>query len=116
PTAYACACCDYLRGQRPYTIVWRSEATAILVTREQRGSSHVLVIPVAHRETILDLREPETSELMETIVMAARAIDAADGEPGIAIWQNNGVDVDQTIPHVHFHVASSLPEGGTERG
>jgi histidine triad (HIT) family protein len=74
------------------------------------------VVPVAHRETILDLQEPEMSQLMETLVMAAHVIAAADRQPGIAVWQNNGVDVDQTIPHVHFHVASSLPEGGTERG
>ena len=117
PAAEGCAFCDYLGGRRPYTIAWRSKITAILVTREQRGSSHVLVVPVAHRETILDLREPELSELMRTIVMAARAIDAAEGRPGIAVWQNNGVTVDQTIPHVHFHVAGSLPgSGGTERG
>jgi histidine triad (HIT) family protein len=36
--------------------------------------------------------------------------------PGIAVWQNNGVEADQAISHVHFHVASTLPSGGTERG
>jgi histidine triad (HIT) family protein len=116
PVMDACAFCSYLSGQRPFTVLWRSDATAILVTREQRGSTHLLVVPVAHRETILDLREPEMSRLMETLVIAARIIAAADGRPGIAVWQNNGIDVDQTIPHVHFHVASSLRDGGTERG
>jgi histidine triad (HIT) family protein len=53
---------------------------------------------------------------MQNVVRAARAIDAADGRPGIAVWQNNGIAADQTIPHVHFHVAGTFPDGGTERG
>jgi histidine triad (HIT) family protein len=51
--------------------------------------------------------------LMEVIRRAARAIDWADGRPGIAIWQNNGLPAHQTIPHLHFHVAGTLPGGGT---
>ena len=53
---------------------------------------------------------------MEQVVAAARAIDAAFGRPGIAIWQNNGLAANQTIPHVHFHVAGTLPGGDTDRG
>jgi histidine triad (HIT) family protein len=47
---------------------------------------------------------------------AARLIDKAYKRPGIAVWQNNGVDADQTISHLHFHVAGTLDEGGTEWG
>jgi histidine triad (HIT) family protein len=47
---------------------------------------------------------------------AARAINDAYGRPGIAVWQNNGVPARQTIAHVHFHVAGTLPDGGTEWG
>jgi histidine triad (HIT) family protein len=81
---------------------------AVLVTREQRGISHVLVMPVIHRESILDVTDQEAGALMEVIRRAARAIDWADGRPGIAIWQNNGLPAHQTIPHLHFHVAGTL--------
>jgi hypothetical protein len=47
---------------------------------------------------------------------AARVIDLADGRPGIAVWQNNGVPANQTIGHLHFHVAGTLDTGGTEWG
>jgi len=116
PTAGACAFCDYLARRRPFTILWQSDLAAILVTREQRGSTHLLALPVSHRPTILDLQRAEASALMDAVVLSARVLDAADRRPGIAIWQNNGTDVDQTIPHTHFHVASSLEDGGTERG
>lgn len=111
-----CAFCDYLSGRRPYTVLRKTDLTATLVTREQRGVGHVLVLPIAHRPTLLDLQDNEARELMIAIRDAARSIDAAFERPGISVWQNNGVDANQKIGHLHFHVAGTLPEGGTEFG
>ena len=116
PINAECAFCAYLRGDRPYTIFFRNKLAAILVTREQRGVSHLLVIPVRHCATILDLTEEESDVIMKEIRHAARVIDLADGRPGIAVWQNNGVPANQTIGHLHFHVAGTLDIGGTEWG
>lgn len=116
PKAQPCAFCAYLDGTRPFTFVSRSVATAVMVTQEQRGTPHLLVIPTTHRETILDLTDIECSELMKEVRQAARAIDAAYQRPGISIWQNNGESASQSIRHVHFHVAGTLESGGTEWG
>ena len=116
PDAARCAFCDYLTGRRRFTVLRRDSTTATLVTREQRGRGHVLVVPVRHSPTILDLTPAESAAIMKQVVAAARAIDAAFGRPGIAIWQNNGVAANQTIQHVHFHVAGTVPGGDTERG
>jgi histidine triad (HIT) family protein len=88
---------------------------ATLVTREQRGVGHLLIIPVKHRPTLIDLTPDESSAVMTSVVSAARAITNAYKVPGVAVWQNNGILAHQTIPHVHFHVAGTLPEGGTDR-
>lgn len=116
PDDGSCAFCAYLNGTRPYTILSRDDMTATLVTREQRGIAHLLVIPVRHVETILDLEDEESGALMIAVREAARTIDRAEGRPGIAIWQNNGVPAGQAISHVHFHVAGTLPGGRTEWG
>ncbi|MBB4597649.1 HIT family protein [Xanthomonas arboricola] len=116
PGNETCAFCDYLSGKRPYTILRRDDWTATLVTREQRGKPHLLVIPIAHRATLLDLYDNEAEALMLAVRDVARLIDCAYQRPGIAVWQNNGVDADQTVSHLHFHVAGTLDEGGTERG
>jgi len=116
PTNARCAFCDYLAGLRPYTVLRKGELSAILVTREQRGTSHVLVMPTRHRRTILDLPPDEACAVMQDVVDAAKAIEAIEQPEGLAVWQNNGVAADQTIAHVHFHVAGTLPGGGTERG
>ncbi len=75
-----------------------------------------MVVPIAHRETILDLTDDECSALMTEVRDAARAIDAAYQRPGISVWQNNGESASQSIRHVHFHVAGTLDSGGTEWG
>ncbi len=116
PQADRCAFCDYLNGRRPFTVLCRSKEIAILVTREQRGIGHVIVIPVRHVPTLLELDEAERHSLIDAVVAVADAIDNAFERPGIAVWQNNGTAAHQTIPHVHFHVAGTLPGGSTEFG
>jgi histidine triad (HIT) family protein len=116
PSDESCAFCAYLRGDRPYTILHRGTLVATLVTREQRGISHLLVLPIRHCRTILDVTDEESKALMNEIRHAARTIDLADQRPGISIWQNNGITANQTIAHLHFHVAGTLDEGGTNWG
>ena len=88
----------------------------MLVTFEQRGQGHVLVVPIEHRETLFELTSSEASAVIRTTIRAARAIRAAFDPDGIAVWQNNGVAAHQSVPHVHMHVAGTLPTGGTAMG
>ena len=116
PPADPCSFCDYLAGRRPYTILDRDSLIAILVTYEQRGRGHVLVIPVEHRATVLDLSGGEQAAIMDGVVRATHAITKAFDPEGVAVWQNNGIPAHQSVPHVHFHVAGTMPEGGTMWG
>jgi histidine triad (HIT) family protein len=116
PKNNGCAFCAYLRGERPYTVLARTSMTATLVTREQRGEPHLLVLPIEHRATILELTDAEAASVAVAVRDAAIAIDRAYAKPGIAVWQNNGVPAGQAINHVHFHVAGTLKGGGTEFG
>ncbi|MCD2107006.1 HIT family protein [Rhodococcus erythropolis] len=114
PAAYPCAFCDYLSGARPFTVLHREELAAVLVTREQRGPSHLLVITTRHAPTVLDINDMESDAVMRLVRKVAHAIDQVEKRPGISIWQNNGVDAHQAIPHFHIHVAGTIDGGGTE--
>lgn len=111
-----CAFCAYIRGERPYTILSRTADTATLVTREQRGLPHLLVLPIRHAPTLLDLSDEEIASVSLALRTAAETIDRTFQRPGIAVWQNNGVPAGQAIGHFHFHVAGTLKKGGTEFG
>jgi histidine triad (HIT) family protein len=116
PENDGCAFCAYLRNERPYTILSRTEETATFVTREQRGKPHLLVLPIRHVPTIIELTDAEVASVAIAVRDAAILIDRAYAKPGIAVWQNNGVPAGQAISHVHFHVAGTIDGGGTEFG
>ncbi|WIJ46737.1 HIT family protein [Curtobacterium citreum] len=116
PKQEPCAFCDYLNGVRPFTVLYRDNVVAVLVTREQRGIGHLLVLPVRHYPTLLESEPDERHAIIDTLTWAAAAIDAAFERPGIAVWQNNGRAAHQAIPHLHFHIAGTLSEGGTDFG
>ncbi len=116
PCSDTCAFCAYLAGERPFSFVYKGNIVSILVTREQRGCPHLLVIPNRHVETILDVNEEEAGKLAVAVRDIAKAIVSEYQPKGISIWQNNGVPSSQSISHVHFHVAGTLETGGTEWG
>ncbi len=116
PDNKSCAFCDYIKGNRPFTFVYKNSETALMVTREQRGEPHLLVIPIRHAETILEVTDHEAALMGVVVKDAARAIALEYQSEGVAVWQNNGVSASQAIEHVHFHVAGTLLGGGTNWG
>ena len=116
PEEDRCAFCDYLAERRPYTVLWREDRVAVLVTREQRGIAHLLILPTHHVPSLLHLAEEDAESMMIALRDAASTIDRAYERPGVAVWQNNGVAAHQAIAHLHFHVAGTLPGGGTDFG
>lgn len=111
-----CAFCAYIRGERVYTILSKTSDTATLVTREQRGDPHLLVLPIRHAPTLLDLSDAELASVGIALRTAAEMIDRTYKRQGISVWQNNGVPAGQSISHFHYHVAGALAQGGTEFG
>ena len=73
----------------------------------------MLVVPRTHRETIIDLEPAEGAAVMAAVIDVSRAVLDAFQCAGLAVWQNNGSAAHQRVPHVHFHVAGTLPGGGT---
>jgi histidine triad (HIT) family protein len=114
PNNDSCAFCAYLSSERPFSFVYKGNMVSILVTREQRGCPHLLVIPNRHVETILDVTQEEAEKLAIAVRDIAKAIESEYKPKGITIWQNNGIPSSQSIAHVHFHVAGTLETGGTE--
>ncbi len=53
---------------------------------------------------------------MDTTIRAAKAIRDAFDPEGVRVWQNNGVAAEQSVPHVHVHIAGTVRDGGTGAG
>ncbi|MBL8740341.1 MAG: HIT family protein [Myxococcales bacterium] len=63
---------------------------------------HVLVVPAAHRETLLDVNEAELAAVMGAARRVAGAVVTALGCQGTFVAMNNKVS--QSVPHLHVHV------------
>src|SRR4029077_16647756 len=69
-----CWFCRYLAGTAPYTILERDDTTATLVTFEQRGQGHVLVVPIRHVKTVIELAPHEQWAVMDAVARSTRSI------------------------------------------
>jgi ATP adenylyltransferase len=86
-------------------ILERTATTFTLMNAYPYTSGHVLVAPLRHEATLVDLDEPEAGGLMDAVRRANRALDAAYRPGGINVGANVGRAAGAGVPgHVHLHV------------
>jgi histidine triad (HIT) family protein len=99
-----CLFCRIVAGSIPAARV--HEDADILAFRDihPQARIHLLVIPKAHVESVLDLPpgSPVMSRLVETACALARREGLAEG--GFRLVVNTGSDGGQTVPHLHLHL------------
>lgn len=110
-----CVFCEIVVGRVGASIVYAGDATVVFADRRQPTEAHLLVVPKQHRETIYDLHPTEASQLMQTVVLTARAVRAVVQPAGLSVWQSNGRAAGQEVPHVHVHVLARRPDDGLLR-
>ena len=85
-------------------ILERTDTTFTLMNAYPYTSGHVLIAPLRHESTLVDLDPAESMELMEAIRRANRALDAAYRPGGVNIGANIGRAAGAGVPgHVHVH-------------
>jgi diadenosine tetraphosphate (Ap4A) HIT family hydrolase len=93
----------------PSAIVVESDL-ALSFIRDDRLDGYSYVIPKRHVPVLTQLHPDEASAVMAMVHQLARAIVAELSPDGLNVFQNNGLVANQTVPHVHFHVAPRSAE------
>jgi histidine triad (HIT) family protein len=83
---------------------------ALSFIRDDRMDGYLYVIPKRHVPVLTDLSVDEASAVMSMVHQLARALVAELSPDGLNVFQNNGLVANQTVPHVHFHVAPRSAE------
>lgn len=84
-------------------IVYSDALLYVLVPSHPVTSGHLLVIPVAHRYTFIDINLDELRQ-MQTIIAHVLARSKNQGVIGYNLLSNNGgALVDQHVAHFHQH-------------
>jgi histidine triad (HIT) family protein len=94
--------CRIVRGGLEAAVVLRTDEVIAFLDHRPVFKGHVLLCPVRHVDTLLEL----PTELMVPLLTAAQriagALGAAVGSQGTFVAMNNVVS--QSVPHLHVHV------------
>ena len=94
--------CQIVRGEVQAAVVVRDEQVVAFLDHRPVFKGHVLVSPVPHVDTLLDLPEALMVPLLTTAQRVAAALGRALGAEGSFVAVNNVVS--QSVPHLHVHV------------
>ena len=94
--------CQIASGELPAAVVARTSELVAFLDHRPVFKGHVLIAPVQHVDTLLDLPEPLMTPLLTLAARVATALGSELGAQGTFVAMNNVVS--QSVPHLHLHV------------
>ena len=104
-----CLFCKMAAGESPVNKVYEDDTVLAVHDIDPQAPVHVLVIPKAHYENIIDGGPAETLAAMMHAVAEVARIKGLD--EGFRVISNKGEAAGQTVMHVHLHVLGGKPLG-----
>lgn len=109
-TARPCPFCAIAAGTSPAHVVLDEPAFLGFLDKRPLFPGHVLVVPRAHVETMLDLPSAQVGPLFLCAQRVASALEAGLGAEGTFVAVNNRIS--QSVPHLHVHVVPRRAKDG----
>ncbi len=105
-----CIFCKIIAGEIPAEIVHRDAEIAAFRDINPKAPVHLLVVPVKHIETVLDLQEPDEN-LVGRMVRLASELAQKEGiaGKGFRLVFNCREHGGQEVYHLHLHVLGGRP-------
>ena len=94
--------CQIVAGELDAAVVLQDDQVVAFLDHRPVFKGHVLVAPVRHVDTLLDLPAELMVPVMTAAQKVARAVVEALGAQGSFVAINNVVS--QSVPHLHIHV------------
>jgi histidine triad (HIT) family protein len=102
-------CCEQvLKNQK----VYEDDLVIVLYTHKPITPCHFLIIPKRHAERFEALSGEESSHIFQVIKEVDKAAQKVFATSSYLLLQKNGLEVGQTVPHVHFHYVAR-PSGSS---
>jgi histidine triad (HIT) family protein len=94
--------CQIGRGDIEAAVVLRTDEVIAFLDHRPVFKGHVLIAPLQHVDTLLDLPQSLMQPLLTAAQQVAGALVDALGAQGTFVAINNVVS--QSVPHLHIHV------------
>jgi len=98
----SCVFCEVIAGRQGATKILDEPGVVAFLDTSPVFKGHVLVVPRAHHETLVDVPERLLAPLFSTVQRVQVAVMAALDAKGTFVAMNNVVS--QSVPHLHVHV------------
>ena len=99
-----CIFCDIVKGDIPCRKIYEDDNTLAFLDISGEVEGHTLVIPKAHYENILDIPVEELSKVIASVQKLSNHFVDNCGYTGVNILNASGVDAQQSVFHLHFHI------------
>ena len=97
-----CTFCQIANGELPAQIVHRDDDVIAVLDRAPLAHGHVLVMPMAHIETLDDLPDALLVPVFGAVRRTSIAVQRALAAQGSFVATNTRIS--QSVPHLHIHV------------
>jgi len=102
-----CIFCKIVNKEIPKDFVYEDDLVVAFNDIFPLASTHILIIPKEHIESINELTEDEKSEkLMGRLILVAKKLAKEQGidERGYKLLIRTGKEGGQEVPHIHLHL------------
>lgn len=97
-----CLFCRIAAGEIPSKKVYEDDKVLAFYDIEPQAPVHVLVIPKAHFDSILDADDETVGYMRGIAAMLAKQLGI--DESGFRLVVNTGKDGQQSVKHLHMHI------------
>ncbi len=109
-----CVFCRIVRGEIPARRVYEDEATLAFMDVAGDVDGHILVIPKAHRESVLEADGETLARVMAAVKLVSDHLVRKCGYQGVNLLNASGACAGQSVPHLHIHLIPRRPGDGVD--
>ncbi len=107
-----CVFCRIIAGTAPAKVIFENDRVVVFHDRRPQATTHLLVVPKIHYETLLETPIEEIAYLIKVCRVLAETLQMEDG---FRLLINNGSRSGQIVFHLHVHFMSWLKAVGEEK-
>lgn len=105
-----CLFCRVIAKEIPADLVHQDDRSIVIRDINPQAPTHLLVIPLAHIESLDDAAQKDEALLGHLLRVGARVANAEGlGETGYRTVINTGAGAGQSVFHLHVHVLGGRP-------
>ena len=100
-----CLFCGIVEGRIKGEIVYRDNSVIALKDVNPKAPVHILIVPIKHIATLLDLEQGDKGLISEIFSVANQlAKQQGISKDGFRVVVNCGAGAGQSVFHLHFHL------------